>query len=105
MWSIDEDKRGDKRTNKGTIEGSPAIGRATTARVLLGCRAILLVWHEGQDTRHLEHVAEVRDQAGEAGERLEVFALISHEHRGNELAHSCIEVRRLVAVALAAPPR
>ena len=36
------------------------------------------------------YLAEVRDQAGEAGERLEAvleaYALISHEHHGTELA-------------------
>ncbi|MGH2589774.1 MAG: TetR/AcrR family transcriptional regulator, partial [Actinomycetota bacterium] len=46
-----------------------------------------LAWHERQITGHLEHLAEVRDQAGDAGERLEAvleaYALISHEARGH----------------------
>ena len=52
--------------------------------------AILVAWHEHQVTSHLEHPAQVRDQAGGAGERLEAvleaYALIAHEHHGTELA-------------------
>ena len=52
-----------------------------------------IAWHERQITGHLEHLADVRDQAGDASERLEAvleaYALISHEsdgHHGAELA-------------------
>jgi AcrR family transcriptional regulator len=52
--------------------------------------AILLAWHERHVASHLEHLAEVRDQAGGARERLEAvleaYALISHQHHGTELA-------------------
>lgn len=52
--------------------------------------AILFAWHECQVTGHLEHLAKVRDQAGDAVARLEAvlkaYALISHEHHGTELA-------------------
>ena len=55
-----------------------------------GREAILLAWHEGQVTRHLEQLAEARDQAGDPGEWLEAVleadALISHEHHSTELA-------------------
>lgn len=66
------------------------IGRATLYKYFSGVEAILFAWHERQITRHLEHLTEVRDQAGNAGERLEavleVYALIVHEHHGTELA-------------------
>jgi hypothetical protein len=53
----------------------------------------LIAWHQRQVTRHLEQLAGVRDQDGDAGERLnailEAYALIAYEHRedhGTELA-------------------
>jgi AcrR family transcriptional regulator len=77
------------------IAEETGIGRATLYKYFSGVEAILLAWHERQITGHLEHLAEVRDQAGDAGERLEAvleaYALISyerfsHEHPGPELA-------------------
>jgi AcrR family transcriptional regulator len=72
------------------IAEETGIGRATLYKYFSGVEAILLVWHERQVTGHLEHLAEVRDQAGNAIERLkavlEAYALISHEHHGTELA-------------------
>ncbi len=72
------------------IAEETGIGRATLYKYFSDVEAILLAWHERQVTGHLEHLAEVRDQAGDAGERLEAvleaFALISHEHHGTELA-------------------
>ncbi len=66
------------------------IGRATLYKYFSDVEAILFAWHERQVTGHLEHLAEVRDQAGDAGQRLEAvleaYALISHEHHGTELA-------------------
>jgi hypothetical protein len=45
--------------------------------------AILLAWHERQVTRHLERLPELREQAGDAGERhqavLEAYTLINYE--------------------------
>jgi len=72
------------------IAEETGIGRATLYKYFSGVEAILLAWHERQVTRHLEYLVEVRDQAGDAGERLEAvleaYALISHEHHGTELA-------------------
>ena len=74
------------------IAEETGIGRATLYKYFPDVEAILLAWHEGQISGHLEHLAEVRDQAGDAGERLEAvleaYALISHhrEHHGTELA-------------------
>jgi AcrR family transcriptional regulator len=69
------------------------IGRATLYKYFPDVEAILLAWHERQVTGHLDDLADVRDQAGPAGERLkavlEAYALISHEsagHHDSELA-------------------
>ena len=66
------------------------IGRATLYKYFPDVEAILVAWHERQVTGHLEHLAEVRDQAGGARDRLgavlETYALIAHEHHGTELA-------------------
>src|SRR3990170_1983137 len=77
------------------IAEETGIGRATLYRYFSDVEAILVAWHERQITSHLKHLAKVRDQAGNAGERLEAvleaYALISHErfsheHPGPELA-------------------
>jgi AcrR family transcriptional regulator len=69
------------------IAEETGIGRATLYKYFSGVEAILLAWHERQVTGHLEHLAEVRDQAGAAGERLEAvleaYALISHQIHGH----------------------
>lgn len=71
------------------IAEETGIGRATLYKYFPDVEAILLAWHERHVRGHLEHLAEVRDQAGDAGERLkavlEAYALISHEHHGLEL--------------------
>jgi AcrR family transcriptional regulator len=72
------------------IAEETGIGRATLYKYFSDVDTILVAWHERQVTGHLEYLAAVRDQAGEAGERLkavlEAYALISHEHHGTELA-------------------
>ena len=69
------------------IAEETGIGRATLYKYFSGVEAILLAWHERQITGHLEHLAELRDQANDAGERLEAvleaYALILHESRGH----------------------
>jgi AcrR family transcriptional regulator len=59
------------------------IGRATLYKYFPDVEAILLAWHERHVTGHLEHLAELREQAGDARERLqavlEAYALIHHE--------------------------
>lgn len=63
------------------------IGRATLYKYFPDVEAILFAWHERQITGHLQHLSEVRDQAGDAGERLEAvleaYALISQESHGH----------------------
>ena len=77
------------------IAEKTGIGRATLYKYFPDVEAIMLAWHERQITGHLQHLAKVRDQADNAGERLEAvleaYALISHErfsheHPGPELA-------------------
>jgi AcrR family transcriptional regulator len=75
------------------IAEETGIGRATLYKYFPDVEAILLAWHDRQITGHLEYLAQTRDQAGDAAERLEAvleaYALISHEshgHHNRELA-------------------
>jgi AcrR family transcriptional regulator len=75
------------------IAGQAGIGRATLYKYFPDVEAILATWHERQIAGHLEYLAEVRDRAGNARERLEAvleaFAVISresHGHHDTELA-------------------
>ena len=77
------------------IAEKSGIGRATLYKYFPDVEAILAAWHQRHVSGHLEHLAELRDQAGDARERLEAvleaYALISHErfsheHPGPELA-------------------
>src|SRR5206468_9995027 len=69
------------------IAEETGIGRATLYKYFPDVEAILRAWHQRQITGHLEHLAQVRDQAGDAGERLEAvleaYALISRGSRGH----------------------
>ena len=66
------------------------IGRATLYKYFPDVDSILNAWHERQVTSHLHHLAEIRDKAGDASQRLvavlEAYALVSHERRNSELA-------------------
>lgn len=68
------------------IAETTGIGRATLYKYFSGVEPILLAWHERQIAAHLEQLAQARDQAGDAGERLEAvleaYALISHKSHG-----------------------
>jgi AcrR family transcriptional regulator len=72
------------------IAEEAGIGRATLYKYFSGVEAILFAWHDRQISGHLEDLAEVRDQAGDAGERLaavlEAYAVIAHEYHGTEVA-------------------
>ncbi|RZB14306.1 TetR/AcrR family transcriptional regulator [Streptomyces sp. F001] len=67
------------------IAKDSGIGRATLYKYFPDVDAILLAWHERQIGHHLDHLAEVRDRAEGAGERLEAvlraFALVSRASR------------------------
>jgi AcrR family transcriptional regulator len=68
------------------IAETTGIGRATLYKYFPDVEAILHAWHARQITSHLDRLAEVRDRAAEAGERLEAvleavleaYALIVH---------------------------
>jgi AcrR family transcriptional regulator len=76
------------------IAEETSIGRATLYKYFPDVEAILVAWHERHVTGHLDHLAELRDQASGPGEALEAvleaYALIahqiSHQHHGTDLA-------------------
>lgn len=65
------------------------IGRATLYKYFPDVEAILVAWHERHVTGHLEHLAALRDQAGDAAGRLEAvleaYALIQRKRHATEL--------------------
>jgi AcrR family transcriptional regulator len=83
-------KQGLRSVTMSQIAEVTGIARATLYKYFSGIEAILVAWHERQVTTHLEYLAEVGDQAGNAGERLEAvleaYALIAYEHHGTDLA-------------------
>ena len=73
------------------IAKATGIGRATLYKYFPDVDAILFAWHDRQIADHLQHLAQVRDGAGERADRrlsavLEAYALIVHEHHDAELA-------------------
>jgi AcrR family transcriptional regulator len=76
------------------IAEETGIGRATLYKYFPDVEAILVAWHERHVAGHLAHLVDIRDNAGDAGERLqavlEAYALITHEraraHYGADLA-------------------
>src|SRR6266542_3001043 len=72
------------------IAEETGIGRATLYKYFPDVEAILVAWHERHVAGHLEYLVEVRDQAGQAGERLEAvleaYAVIQHKRHAAELA-------------------
>jgi AcrR family transcriptional regulator len=70
------------------IAEETGIGRATLYKYFPDVEAILFAWHERKITAHLGYLAEVRDQAGDVGGRLqavlEAYAFISFESRGHQ---------------------
>ena len=78
-------EQGLRSVTMSQIAERTGIGRATLYKYFPGVEAILVAWHERQIAGHLDHLAEVRDQAGSVAERLEAvleaYALILHETR------------------------
>lgn len=70
------------------IAGKTGVGRATLYKYFPDVEAILHAWHERQIASHLELLAQARDQASGAGERLEAvlaaYARIAHDSRGHD---------------------
>jgi AcrR family transcriptional regulator len=79
-------EQGLRSVTMSQIAEQASIGRATLYKYFPDVKAILIAWHERQIKIHLEYLVQVRDQAGDAGERLkavlEAYALISHESHG-----------------------
>jgi len=67
------------------IAEQTGIGRATLYKYFPDVEAILVAWHHRHVAAHLEHLAAVRDRAGDPGTRLaavlEAYALIVHERQ------------------------
>jgi AcrR family transcriptional regulator len=80
-------EKGLRAVTMSEIAEETGIGRATLYKYFPDVEAILLAWHDQQVTGHLDYLAEVRDQGGDAGDRLaavlEAYALISYETRGH----------------------
>lgn len=97
-------KQGLRSVTMSQIAEETGIGRATLYKYFPDVEAILHAWLERQITGHLKHLAEVRDQAGDAVHRLEAvleaYALIAHESRGHHdtelaaLMHRDLDVPR-----------
>lgn len=83
-------ERGPTSVTMSGIAEETGIGRATLYRYFSDVEAVLAAWHERQVTDHLGHLAEIRDRAGAASERLEAvleaYALVSQEHHNTVLA-------------------
>lgn len=73
------------------IAEQTGIGRATLYKYFPDVDAILRAWHERQIAHHLDHLAEVRDQAGDdPGQRLDAvlaaYAHLTHHRHDGDLA-------------------
>jgi AcrR family transcriptional regulator len=82
-------ERGLRSVTMSQIAEATGIGRATLYKYFPDIEAILVAWHERHVTSHLEQLSALRDQAGDAIERLEAvfeaYALIQHKRHASEL--------------------
>ena len=78
-------ERGPLAVTMSQIAEQTGIGRATLYKYFPDVEAILVAWHDRHVAAHLDQLADLRDQAGDADARLEAvlrgYALICH-HRG-----------------------
>lgn len=83
-------KEGLRSVTMSQIAEETGIGRATLYKYFSDVESILVAWHERHIGHHLKYLAEVRDRAGNVGQRLEAvleaYALIRHEHHGTDPA-------------------
>ena len=83
-------ERGLLSVTMSQIAEKTGIGRATLYKYFPDVEAILFAFHQRHVAGHLEQLADLRNQAGDPGERLEAvleaYALISHhrERHGTE---------------------
>jgi AcrR family transcriptional regulator len=102
------------------IAEQAGIGRATLYKYFPDVESILAAWHERHVARHLDYLAQVRDQADGAAARLravlEAYALITHNrphgtelaallHRGEHISQAEQRLRDLVQDLLAEAAR
>jgi AcrR family transcriptional regulator len=84
------DEQGLRSVTMSQIAEKTGIGRATLYKYFPDIEAILAAWHQRHVSSHLEHLAELRDQAGDARWRLETvleaYALIQYKRHATELA-------------------
>ncbi|MDQ3823468.1 MAG: TetR/AcrR family transcriptional regulator [Actinomycetota bacterium] len=85
--------RGVRGVTMTDVAHEAGIGRATLYKYFPDVESILVAWHDRQISGHVEHLTELADPPGTAGERLEAvltaYARIVHEsrdHRNTELA-------------------
>lgn len=95
------------------IAETTGIGRATLYKYFPDVEAILREWHQRQITRHLQYLAEIRDDTADPSQRLqavlEAFAFISRQsrghhdtelaaffHRDHQVAHAQRKVRNMI---------
>ena len=83
-------ERGLRSVTMSQIAEETGIGRATLYKYFPDVEAILIAWHERHVSGHLEQLAGLRDQPGDARGRLEAvlgaYALIQHKRHASELA-------------------
>lgn len=81
------DEKGLLAVTMSEIAERTGIGRATLYKYFHDVEAVLLAWHERAVSAHLAQLARTRDDAGDAGDRLEAvltaFALITHQTHGH----------------------
>jgi AcrR family transcriptional regulator len=87
-------EQGLRAVTMSQIASETGIGRATLYKYFRDAESILSAWHEREIARHLQYLADVRDEAVGPVERLEAmleaFALMSrqspHGHHDGDLA-------------------
>lgn len=83
-------KHGLRPVTMSQIAEKAGIGRATLYKYFPDVESILVAWHERHIGNHLQQLAHLRDEDGNAAARLEAvleaYALIQHEHHGTELS-------------------
>ena len=93
------DEHGLRAVTMSQIAERTEIGRATLYKYFAGVEAILIAWHEREVNGHIKALVEVRDDAGNAADRLravlEAYAAMSHQHHDGELATLLHRVQHL----------
>ncbi len=102
-WAL-VSKHGVRSVTMSQIAEKTGIGRATLYRYFPDVEAILLAGHQRHVAGHLEHLAALRDQANDAGERLDAvlqaYALICyHREQGDPELGALVHRREHVAQA------